>query len=205
MPYSKKVLILFAHPSHHRSEVNVPLFEASQQIEGVNCVDLYASYPNMRIDIDQEQSQLNEHDVIIFQFPLYWYSTPAILKEWQDLVLEHGYAYGGGGDALHGKTFLCAISAGGAKTAYQTEGYNHFTVRELLRPLEQTAHLTGMNYLPPFTLFSARTAVEENRLQHHIEDWLRILKALRDDKIDISATSNAITLNDALRDCLSND
>ncbi|SMF05027.1 Kef-type potassium/proton antiporter accessory protein, CPA2 family [Alteromonadaceae bacterium Bs31] len=205
MSPTKKVLILFAHPSSHRSEVNAPLFQASQQVEGVTCVDLYARYPKQRINIDKEQQQLNEHDIIIFMFPLYWYSTPAILKEWQDLVLEHGYAYGSGGNALHGKTFLCAISAGGAKSAYQSEGYNHFTVRELLRPLEQTAYLTGMYYLPPFTLFSARNAVEEHRLQSHIDSWLNVLKALRDDKIDVAAYSNATSLNENLRTFVAND
>ncbi|MCV5371612.1 NAD(P)H-dependent oxidoreductase, partial [Escherichia coli] len=91
---NKKVLILFAHPSQHRSEVNTPLFKEAQKIEGVTCVDLYGEYPRFNINIDREQQRLREHDVVIFQFPLYWYSTPAILKEWQDLVLEYGFAYG---------------------------------------------------------------------------------------------------------------
>jgi Kef-type K+ transport system membrane component KefB/NAD(P)H-dependent FMN reductase len=97
-------------------------------------VDLYAEYPDYRIDIDREQQRLREHDVIMFLFPLFWYSTPAILKEWQDLVLEHGFAYGSEGTALAGKFFIVACSAGGPAAAYEPEGYNHFTLRELLRP-----------------------------------------------------------------------
>ncbi len=89
-----RVLVLFAHPSQHRSEANKPLFEQAKRIEGVTCVDLYAEYPTFKINIDREQKRLLDHDIIIFQFPLYWYSTPAILKEWQDLVLEYGFAYG---------------------------------------------------------------------------------------------------------------
>lgn len=114
---NKKVLILFAHPSQHRSEVNTPLFKEAQKIEGVTCVDLYGEYPRFNINIDREQQRLREHDVVIFQFPLYWYSTPAILKEWQDLVLEYGFAYGTEGTELQGKTMLCVLSAGGKEEA----------------------------------------------------------------------------------------
>ena len=54
-------------------------------MEGVTFVDLYAEYPRFEIDVDREQARLLAHDVIVFQNPLFWYSTPAILKEWQDL------------------------------------------------------------------------------------------------------------------------
>ncbi|MCV5747032.1 NAD(P)H-dependent oxidoreductase, partial [Escherichia coli] len=77
----------------------------------MTCVDLYGEYPRFNINIDREQQRLREHDVVIFQFPLYWYSTPAILKEWQDLVLEYGFAYGTEGTELQGKTMLCVLSA----------------------------------------------------------------------------------------------
>ncbi|MGF1762007.1 NAD(P)H-dependent oxidoreductase [Aliivibrio kagoshimensis] len=185
MTDNKRILILFAHPSQERSEVNAPLFERAKQLENVTTVDLYNDYPTLRIDVDKEQQQLREHDVIIFLFPLYWYSTPAILKEWQDLVLEYGFAYGTGGDALHGKTFMCALTAGGQESAYCSKGYNHFTIKELLQPLEQTASLTGMYYLAPFTLFSARTAVEDQRLDSHLDQWERLLKGLANNQIDL--------------------
>ncbi len=194
----KRILILFAHPSPERSEVNVPLFKASQSIENVTTVDLYGEYPTYRINIDKEQQRILEHDIIIFMFPLYWYSTPAILKEWQDLVLEYGFAYGRDGKALHGKTFLCALTAGGAENAYRADGYNHFTINELLQPLEQTAMLTGMQYLPPFALFGARTAVEDGKLDQHINDWKMILKALRDDNLDLTQTKALPKLNEDL-------
>ena len=194
----RKILVLFAHPSPERSEVNVPLFLASQKVEHVTTVDLYAEYPTYRIDIDKEQERLLAHDVIVFMFPLYWYSTPALLKEWQDLVLEYGFAYGKGGDALNGKIFLCALTAGGSESAYRADGFNHFTIKELLQPLEQTAMLTGMRYMPPFALFGARTAVEDNKLDDHLEDWKRVLTALRDDTLDIDNLLELQKLNDNL-------
>lgn len=194
----RKILILFAHPLQERSEINLPLAKVAAQIEGVTLVDLYAEYPDFAIDIDKEQARLLSHDALIFLHPLYWYSTPAILKEWQDLVLEHGFAYGSKGTALHGKLFFSALSAGGLEAAYRAEGYNHFTIRELLNPLEQMANLSGMVYLPPFALFGARTAVEENRVKHHVEDWQRLLIALRDDCLDITAAQALPRLNTQL-------
>ena len=195
---TKKILVLYAHPSQERSEINKPLFKATQNHDNVTAIDLYAEYPTFRINIDKEQQRLVEHDVIVFMFPLYWYSTPAILKEWQDLVLEYNFAYGAEGNALQGKTFLCAISAGGSEPAYQTDGYNHFTLRELLSPLEQTANLTGMTYLAPFALFCARSAFEENRLQAHIEDWQQVLTALSSNRLDLSLASTLPKLNESL-------
>ena len=195
---SAKTLILFAHPSQHRSEINRPLLEASRQQQAVTVVDLYAEYPDYCIDIDREQRRLRDHDVIVFMFPLYWYSTPAILKEWQDLVLEYGFAYGHDGLELHGKQLLCAITAGGTEDAYRSRGYNHYTIRELLRPIEQTATLCGMHYLPPYALFGARTALEDGRVDAHIDDWKHILECLRAGNIDSEQAANADKLNDCV-------
>ena len=104
----RKILVLFAHPSQKRSEVNKPLFTQCLQHDDVTAIDLYREYPRFHIDIDKEQQRLIEHDVIIFMFPLYWYSTPAILKQWQDLVLEYGFAYG----YCYGSVFFSGCGSG---------------------------------------------------------------------------------------------
>jgi glutathione-regulated potassium-efflux system ancillary protein KefG len=192
---TRRILVLFAHPSFDRSEVNRPMAEAVRDLDGITLVDLYAEYADFQIDIDREQQRLLEHDVIVFQHPLYWYSTPAILKEWQDLVLEYGFAYGSNGTALHGKIFFNALTAGGVEAAYKAEGYNHFTIRELLYPLEQMALLCGMIYLPAFALFGTRTAVEEGRASQHVADWRCVLEALRDDRLDIATARDLPRLN----------
>ncbi|EHI9302046.1 flavodoxin family protein [Vibrio vulnificus] len=194
----KKVLVLYAHPSQHRSEVNAPLFNAAQAVDGVTCVDLYAEYPQFDINIDKEQARLLEHDVIVFQFPLYWYSTPALLKEWQDLVLEYGFAYGTDGTALQDKLMLCVVSAGGKEEAYKAEGYNHFTIRQLLAPIEQMAALTSMHYLPPFAIFGARTALEENRIDQHVERYVTLLQAFVEDRVNIHAANHLNKITHAL-------
>lgn len=202
---NQRVLVLFAHPSQARSEVNMPLFNDARSIPGVTAVDLYGEYPTFNIDIDREQQRLLEHDVVLFQFPLYWYSTPSLLKEWQDLVLEYGFAYGHDGHALNDKLFLCALSAGGQAEAYQTDGYNHFTIRQLLQPLEQMANLTGMRYLPPLALFGSRTAKEEQRISRHRSRYKRLLEALVAGNIDYSIAASLPKINqywpDSQEDC----
>lgn len=182
-----KVLVLFAHPAQDHSEVNLPMFKAAQNTENVTCIDLYGLYPTHDIDVAVEQERLRQHDIIIFLFPLYWYSTPAILKDWMDLVLEYGFAYGKKGDALKNKVLLPAISAGGAEKAYQEDGYNHFSIRELLRPLEQTANFCKMRFVAPFMAFGARTSVEEQRLDKHLKQWQELLHALVGDRIDVAS------------------
>lgn len=201
----KKVLVLFAHPSHKQSEVNLPLFHAAQSVEGVTAIDLYREYPRFNINIDKEQQRLRDHDVVVFQFPMYWYSTPAILKEWQDLVLEYGFAYGSTGTELHGKYFMCATSAGGKEEAYCTDGFNHFTIGELLQPLQQMSSLTGMIYLAPFVLFGSRTASEENRINGHAEKYQTLLTALVEDKVDLEAAASMKKITQDLSPLLKGD
>lgn len=193
---ARKILVLFAHPAQARSEVNIPLFSDAQNNQHVTAVDLYAEYPDFNIDIECEQQRLINHDVIVFLFPLYWYSTPSILKEWQDLVLEYGFAYGQDGTALKDKLFLCAISAGGNEEAYQSDGFNHFTIRQLLQPLEQMASITHMTYLAPFALFGSRTAHEEHRINEHRRKWETLLEKLATSQLDMDRATTIENLAD---------
>ncbi len=156
-----RVLVVFAHPSLQVSRVQRALASRAPGIEGVTFHDLYERYPDYDIDVEAEQALLLEHDVIVWQHPFYWYSTPPLLKQWIDLVLEHGWAYGSKGTKLHGKHVLSVISAGGPLDAYCEQGYNRYSVRQLLAPLEQTARLCGMTYLPPWLVFGTHRLDDE--------------------------------------------
>lgn len=193
-----KVLILFAHPRTDRSEVNIEMANAARSVEGVTLVDLYESYPSFEIDVELEQKRLIEHEIIILHHPVYWYSSPAILKEWQDLVLEYGFAYGSEGRALEGKIAFNAVTCGARREVYTKEGAYRHELRELFAPFEQTFLLCRMQYLGPFAIFAAGHAVEENRLEGHIADYKRLLQALVAGKLDISGAEKSKTLSDNL-------
>jgi glutathione-regulated potassium-efflux system ancillary protein KefG len=157
-----RVLILFAHPAYHRSRANRALVEAVRGLDGVTFHDLYEAYPDLTVDVPHEQGLLESHGAVVFQHPFFWYSAPALVKEWLDLVLTHGWAYGEGGTALEGKSWLTAITSGGSETSYAPEGGNRWTVEEFLRPFEATAILCGMRWRTPFVLHASHlvSAVE---------------------------------------------
>ena len=137
------LIVYYAHPGHKHSQVNCYMARVAAGVEGITYVDLYSDYPRMDINVDVEQERLLAHDVILFQFPLFWYSTPSIVKEWQDLVLEHGFAYGSGGDELEGKRMMLAITTAGPEDAYTEQGYQHYPLRTFLTPSEQPIACSG--------------------------------------------------------------
>lgn len=193
-----KVLIQFAHPARSRSKMNRALLAAIEGLDGVTINDLYACYPDFLIDIKREQRLCESHAIIIFQHPFYWYSTPSIMKEWQDLVLGHGWAYGSKGKALQGKVCLQAITGGGNDSTYRKDGYNQFTIRELTSPFQATANLCGMTWLPPFAVLGVHHGLADKQIQKHAEEYLRAVTALRDDAFDLEKVREAPYLNSDL-------
>jgi glutathione-regulated potassium-efflux system ancillary protein KefG len=190
----RRVLVLFAHPVFERSRVNRRLVEGVRDLDGVTVHDLYESYPTMAIDVRREQALLLAHDAIVFQHPMYWYSVPAILKEWQDLVLEHGWAYGAGGTRLRGKLTLNAMTTGGPEGAYHRGGYNRFSIRELLAPWDQTAHLCGMQFLAPFVVHAALKIADKAGVAEHLASYRRLLIGLRDERLDVERAAEVESL-----------
>lgn len=193
-----RILVLFAHPAFHKSRVNRVLAQALNAMEGITFHDLYESYPDFGIDVVREQELLVAHDVVVFQHPFFWYSTPAILKEWQDLVLQHDWAYGHRGTALRGKTLFSVITTGGSEDAYCSEGHNRFTMRELLAPIEQTARLCGMDFLPPFVVHGTH-GMSQEEMSLHAQDYVLLLDAIRKGTLDFERARNVQRLNKDLQ------
>lgn len=189
-----RVLVLFAHPALEKSRVNRQLADAVRGLPGVTFNDLYEAYPDFDVDVAREQRLLVEHDVLLVQHPFYWYSTPALLKQWQDLVLEHGWAYGTGGTALRGKRWVSAVTTGGREQAYQPDGLNRFTMRQLLAPLEQTAHLCGMDFLPPFVVHGTHR-LDAGQIAAAAAEYRTVVEALRDDRLELDAVRRLPRLN----------
>jgi putative NADPH-quinone reductase len=182
-----RLLVYYAHPGHKFSKANRAMVEQARDVQCIDFVDLYAEYPRFDIDIDREQGRLLDHDVILFQFPMFWYSTPSLIKEWEDLVLETGFAYGAGGDKLTGKRMMLAVTAAGSEDAYAEMGYQHYPFRTFLTPLEQTARLCHMEFSPPYVLFESLRAPGIGDLEPHARGYRRLLEAVRDGRYDFEA------------------
>jgi glutathione-regulated potassium-efflux system ancillary protein KefG len=192
--YKNSILILFAHPALQKSRVNRKLIRYVRDIDEVTIHDLYEAYPDFHIQVDYEQKLLINNDIIVFHHPIFWFNIPALLKEWLDLVLEHGWAYGKEGKALRGKKLLSVISTGGRESFYRKEGYNRHTIDEFLNPIKQTAYVCGMDYLPPFVVHGTHMMTEQE-IENHGEDYRKIITALRDGKIDLKRARMVPRLN----------
>ncbi|MFT3933963.1 MAG: NAD(P)H-dependent oxidoreductase [Chitinophagaceae bacterium] len=143
-------LILLAHPDLDKSVANKTIIEALKNSNtDLEIRDLYALYPDFKIEVEAEKKALLRHQTIVFQYPFYWYNMPALLKQWFDKVFIHGFAYGSTGDKLKGKNFLASFTVGAFEEHYKATGKHHFRVQEFCKNLEQTAYYAQMNYIDP--------------------------------------------------------
>jgi len=140
----KKVLMLLAHSNFDNSLSNKIISEYVGASPDVTVRNLSDVSEDFNFDIEAEQAALIEAETIVLQFPFHWYSMPAIMKKWFDDVLAFGFAYGPGGDKLHGKRVIISLTTGGPAEAYTVDGANNYTVSQLVAPILESAKFCGM-------------------------------------------------------------
>ncbi|MBB6563837.1 putative NADPH-quinone reductase [Acidovorax soli] len=173
-------LVLLFHPRFAQSATNRALADAAAAVPGVQVVDMAALYPEGRaIDGDAEVRRLLSARRVVLQFPVQWYSSPPLLKAWQDAVLTRMFymAYASEGRHLEGTPLLVAATAGNVPEAYTPTGQNLFSLAELLRPLQATAHRCGLPWAEPFLVYragkmdAAQLAGEAARYAARLRAW----------------------------------
>lgn len=178
-----KTLILLFHRDLAQSKANAALSAAAAGVPGVEVVDMQAFYPDgidMVRDGEREAARLLAADRVVLQFPIQWYSTPALLKAWQDAVLTRMFylAYEAEGRALEGTPLMLAVTAGNVPDAYRPGGRNMFAMIDLLAPLRATAHRCGLPWSDPFIVYEADKllpdALEAAAADYiaRLEDWI---------------------------------
>jgi putative NADPH-quinone reductase len=175
-----RILVLFAHLDLPRSRINRVMLEAIGDLDRVKVHDLLELYPDFYIDVAAERRALVAADLLVLQHPIYWYSAPAIIKHWQDMVLERGFAYGPGGTALHGKFMLQALTTGGTAQSYCAGGGHGAPLVDYLLPFQQMAHFTGMHPLPPLVLQGGHTT-SDTQIAAHAARYRALLASFRPD------------------------
>lgn len=193
----RKILILFAHPRLEKSRINARLVKEIPVQENITFHDLYEVYPDFNVDIEREKSLLLEHEIIIWHHPFYWYSSPPLLKQWIDMVLEYGWAYGSGGEKLKDKIIFNAITTGGNEEAYCEQGYNKYSIKQFIQPFEQTASFCLMQYLPPFAVMGTHNMTEQ-RIENAAANYGSLLRVLGNGDLDIEQAKSATYLNEML-------
>lgn len=178
-------LIILGHPDFENSLANKTIIA---EIEGsgldIEIRNLSKLYPDFNIDAKAEQKVLMKHSTIVFQYPVYWYNMPAILKNWFDVVFEYQFAYGTKGDKLKNKNFLPSFTVGAPEEEYRTLGAHHFRVHEFCKNMEQTAYYAQMRYFDPIyfhgTSLAAGYTKEDiiNKARDHAQRLIKSLSML---------------------------
>ncbi|MBF0219888.1 MAG: NAD(P)H-dependent oxidoreductase [Gammaproteobacteria bacterium] len=177
-----KILLLIAHPYLHRSKMNAALLASAAKLPEVEIFDLYETYPDFYIDATAERNRLMRTDLLIMQFPFYWYSAPALLKEWQDRVITPTRHSPDVPHPLAGKPLMLTITTGQRLESYLPQvgdSQRLHTMSQLLSPLKQLAHHCGMPLLQPFTVHGCRHLTLTD-LQTHAKRYQNYLQSLID-------------------------
>jgi len=162
-----KTLVIISHPEIDESSSQQYLLSSVPQTMGeVTIHHLEGRYAeNQPIDVEAEQQLLESHDRILFQFPFYWYSSPPLLKRWQDEVLLEGFAYGKRQRKLKGKEFGLVMVVGVPEREYQAGGREGFTISALTTPFQALARKTEMDYMKPLVIFQFPYMKEKERMR----------------------------------------
>ena len=174
-----KTLVILVHPDMENSRINKSWKEELEKYpDKITIHELYKEYPDWNIDIKKEQELILKHDNIIFEFPLYWYSSPPILKKWLDDVLSFNWAYGNE-YRLKGKNIGFAVSVGGPETEYSKTGSVKFSMNEILIPFETTVEYIKANLIPHYILFDATESLSEEKLLESIKNYVKHIFSIK--------------------------
>ena len=138
----KNILVVSGHTDLNDSVTNKLILETLQkQLPSAEFDFLDSLYPDFKIDVKAEQEKLIKADIIVLQFPVFWYSYPSLMHKWMEDVFVFGFSHGTG-KALKDKTLVASLTSGAPEEIYQ----KNYTMEDLLAPLKQTAALCGMKW-----------------------------------------------------------
>lgn len=198
----KKILIVVAHPALEKSRNNIRLIKAAEALEHVVVRDLYELYPRFSINTQKEQMHLEQSDIIVLLHPFYWYSAPALLKQYLDMVFTHSWAYGKDGNKLKDKIMFNALTTSGQRESYASEEHNRFPLSSYLIPFNQMAFVCKMHYLPPYVLHESGKIPAKDSSKH-AKDFKHLLSLLREPELPFDHIKDMEYINDYLAKTIS--
>ena len=173
-----KKLIIVAHPDIRESVINKRWVEELKKYpELFDIHNIYDLYTDRNIDVEKEQHLIEAHDTILFQYPMYWFNCPPLLKKYMDDVFTHNWAYGSKGDKLKGMKFAIAVSTGIEKEELQPDGKYHVTLDCLLQPFKTMALFCQMEYKGHFTLDDTHN-VTPGKLEKSAQEYVKFVRAI---------------------------
>lgn len=142
----KKVLIVSGHPDLTDSVANAEILSVlEKKLPEAEFDYLDKLYPTFAIDTAAEQAKLVAADIVVLQFPIFWFSMPSMLERWMEKTWLHGFAHGSTGDKLRGKKLVLSYTTGAPESVFTKEGMGH-TMDELLLCAHADCNFTGMEF-----------------------------------------------------------
>lgn len=184
----KDILIISGHTDLAASVANRTILETlGERLPEAEIVKLDELYPDFKIDVENEQRRLLRADIIVLQFPVFWYSVPSILERWMEETFRHGFSHGSTGDKLKGKKLVLSFTTGAPEEMYSHDGPMGYTIDEFLPCYKATCRLTQMEYCGYVYIggvsYGNRTSlelVEQQKVMSmkHAERLIRLLDTL---------------------------
>ena len=161
----KNVLIISGHTDLSESVANRTILETlEQRLPKAEIVQLDTLYPDFRINVQTEQQRLLKADIIVLQFPIFWYSAPSLLERWMEETFQHGFSHGSTGDKLFGKKLILSFTTGAPAEMYSHDGPMGYTIDEFLPAYKAVCKLCRMEFVGYVytggVSYSARTTPE---------------------------------------------
>ena len=143
----KNVLVVSGHTDLNDSVANTTILEElGKRLPAAEIDYLDRLYPDFRINVEAEQRKLVAADIIVLQYPVFWYSAPSLLHRWIEQTFQHGFSHGSTGDKLRGKKLVVSFTTGAPAELYRHDGAIGYEIEEFLANLRATAALCGMEW-----------------------------------------------------------
>jgi len=156
-----KVVIISGHPNLNESMANSKIINILDALNETHVRCLDDLYPDYKIDIAAEQAALIDADLIIFQFPLYWSTYPAIMKKWFDDVFTYNFAFGPEGDKLKNKKVILSITAGATAESYSEGDFNFMPLDDYLESALHPLKAAQVELVDSIVTFNMNSDVNE--------------------------------------------
>lgn len=170
------IVVISGHPDLNKSTTNKTILETLDKAGNDRSLNISIRYldklyPNSYdVDIESEQAEMLKADIIVLQFPLYWYSVPAILKNWLDKVFTFGFAFGPEGSKLEGKKLLISTTIGSSEDNYVESDDKNIdkSIEAFLKPLMALGKYSSMEVLPAIYSFDMSYIPEIHRSKDEV-------------------------------------
>ncbi|MBQ7536677.1 MAG: NAD(P)H-dependent oxidoreductase [Rickettsiales bacterium] len=177
------LLVVCGHTDLKNSVANKAILEnLRKEFPSAEIDELITLYPDYKFNVRAEQDKLVKADVIVLQFPMFWYNCPSIMRKWFEDVLLYGFAYGSNGKALESKKVIVSFTTGAPFEKYRYGEMQNFEIGEFMPSFIQLTNLCGMKWSGYICTggytFTSEDSTKRNLISEHVNKLVEKIKSL---------------------------